>query len=401
MLKLPNRLAIVLTPAAQKKVKQGHPWIFDQGITRQSDSGANGSLCIIYDHHTRKMIAIGLFDPHSPIRIKVIHQGGAQTIDRSFFEVKINNAFAKRTPLLATDTTAYRLIFGESDGFPGLIADVYDQVLVVKLYSWCWEPYLDTIFELLQKQSGCKVLILRLSRNAQKTASGAYTDGQVVYGSWEAAQSVYFKEYGVQFSANPLRGHKTGHFLDHRENRRRVGELSRGKSVLDVFSYTGGVSVHALVGGATTVTSLDISGPALEQAKKNADLNEFSGEHRTLQGDAFKVMEQLRQQGTSFDVLVIDPPSFAKRAAEVDRAKQSYRSLVHLGASLLKPEGLLLMASCSSRIPAEDFFQLVEEELMKCGKSFVIDDKTLHDIDHPIGFPEAAYLKCGYYQMRP
>jgi 23S rRNA (cytosine1962-C5)-methyltransferase len=212
--------------------------------------------------------------------------------------------------------------------------------------------------------------------------------------------NVQFVEHGVKFSANVILGHKTGYFLDHRENRRRVGEMSYGKTVLDVFSYAGGFSVHALAGGAKEVTSVDISKQALEMAKENAKLNHFSGVHETIVGDAFEVMKNLITKGKRFDVVVIDPPSFAKRKSEIELAKKKYLQLAELGLQLTAKKGLLILASCSSRIIAQSFFDLNEHVLNLKSRPFDVILKTQHDIDHPVSFEEGAYLKCGYYRLR-
>jgi len=171
------------------------------------------------------------------------------------------------------------------------------------------------------------------------------------------------------------------------------------KTVLDVFSYAGGFSVHALAGGAKTVTSLDISKPALEIAKRNAKLNSFTGKHNTIAGDAFKELEKLSKEKTKFDIVIIDPPSFAKSASEVNKALASYKKLTNLGLNLVRKKGTLVLASCSSRITSEMFFGLVEEILQKNNINYTVLEKTLHDIDHPISFKEGAYLKSIYLKI--
>jgi 23S rRNA (cytosine1962-C5)-methyltransferase len=178
-----------------------------------------------------------------------------------------------------------------------------------------------------------------------------------------------------------------------------VGELSRGKSVLDVFSYAGGFSVHALAGGAKEVVSLDISAQALEVAVQNGKLNPQKGTHKTMAIDAFVGLQQLIDEQQQFDIVVIDPPSFAKSAREVPTARNSYARLAQLGAQLTKRNGLLVLASCSSRVEAQVFFDICEAHIRKSNRTFNVEDKTYHDIDHPIGFPEGAYLKCGYYRL--
>ncbi len=356
-------------------------------------------MAIIFSKNKNKVIGIGLYDADSPIRIKIIHNGQTKVeINAVFFHHKIEVAFNKRSELLKTNTNSYRLIFGENDGFPGLIADIYNRVLVVKLYSEIWLPYLEPILQSLQEISNANSTVIRLSRNLQNSKNHSLEDGDIVHGTLEN-EVVEFVEHGVHFSANVIKGHKTGYFLDHRDNRRRVGELSKGKTVLDVFSYAGGFSVHALANGATEVTSLDISKQALEVAVQNGKRNSYSGVHKTIAGDAFQEMEKLIKRKKTFDVVVIDPPSFAKQKSEVDLAKKKYTQLAELGIQLTAKRGLLVLASCSSRVLAQSFFDLNQNVLNSQPRRFKTILKTQHDIDHPVTFPEGAYLKCGYYRF--
>ncbi len=390
-------LAIKLTATAEKLVKQGHPWIFTDSIIKSNKEGQTGDVAVLFDNRRDKPFAIGLYDAQSPIRIKVISFSPAKpTID--FFKEKIDKAYVLRQELLKTDTNSYRLLFGENDGFPGLIADVYDHVLVVKLYSAMWYPYFNDIIPLLVAVSGVETVVLRLSRNLQQQKNYGLSDGQVVVGTLKK-EVVFFKEHGINFSANVIQGHKTGYFLDHRLNRKRVGEMAKGKTVLDVFSYAGGFSIHALAGGASEVLSLDISKQALEVALQNGKLNASTGTHKIYAVDAFEGLQQLITDRKKFDIVVIDPPSFAKRASEVNTAKNSYARLASLGAQLVHKRGTLILASCSSRVSAQQFFDISESTLRDTGHSIKILDKTYHDTDHPIAFPEGAYLKCGYYTL--
>ncbi len=395
-----KRLAIKLKPSAEKMIKRGHPWVFSDSIAKQNVTGSIGDLAIIYEQKKNTILAIGLFDPDSPIRIKIIQFKKKAQIDFNWFKQRIQEAYTIRKPLLEeTDTNSYRLLFGENDHMPGFIADIYDTVLVVKLYSSIWLPYLNDILECLLQQTACITIILRLSRSLQSSAKlYDLKDGQVIYGKL-VNEVVIFKEHGILFSANVIRGHKTGYFLDHRYNRKRVGELANKKRVLDVFSYAGGFSVHALTGGAKEVTSVDISKQALETAKENVKLNPHSGKHTVIIGDAFDELQNLITRNIKYDIVIIDPPSFAKRALEIEKAKNSYARLAKLGAQLLTTNGILIIASCSSRIIAKDFFSIIEKNIEATGRSFRILEKTAHDIDHPISFPEGAYLKCGYYQL--
>ena len=383
------RIAVKLNANGERSVVQGHPWVFSNSIIKTNKEPETGDLAIIFGKNKNKIIGFGLFDLSSPIQIKIVHHGDPISIDNAFFNQKIIEAYKKRETLLKTETNSYRLIFGENDSFPGLIADVYAEVLVVKLYSEIWIDYLHGILESLIKVSNSETVVIRLSRNLQQSKSHDFKDGEVVYGMLEN-EVVQFEEHGVFFSANVIHGHKTGYFLDHRLNRKQVGEWSHDKTVLDVFSYAGGFSVHALANGAKEVTSLDISKQALNMAKSNAKLNKFSGKHMTIAGDAFKEMRHLVSENRTFDVVVIDPPSFAKQQSEIDLAKKKYAQLAELGLRLTKNGGLLVLASCSSRILEQTFFDINARILRESPRSHKCILKTQPDIDHPIGFPEGA-----------
>ena len=368
-------------------------------MIKLSQEGNPGDLAIIFGFKKNRVIGVGLFDPNSSIRIKMLYNGGGKEINDEFFSERINEAYSLRIPLLEKQTNSYRLIHGENDGFPGLIADVYNKVLVIKIYSEIWIPYMDMLTKRLVEVSKAECAILRLSRKLQNIKGlYGYYEGMTLFGNLEN-EVVSFQECGVNFSANVIKGHKTGHFLDHRHNRRRVGELSKDKTVLDVFSYSGGFSVHALVNGAKEVTSIDVSSQALEIAKKNVRQNSFFGTHNTIIGDAFTIMEQLISEMKTFDVVVIDPPSFAKSKKEIIRAKKKYSALARLGIKLTAPKGLLVLASCSPRIVAKEFFEIIEKVLKEEQRHYSLIHTAFHDIDHPITFKEGAYLKSGYYRF--
>ena len=308
----PKRLAVKLNAKGEQFVVQGHPWVFSDNITKVNDNAKSGDLSIIFGKNKNRVVGLGLYDANSPIRIKMLHSSTEKAeINAAFFKHKISKAFAKRQSLLKTNTNSYRLLFGENDGFPGLIADVYASVLVVKIYSEIWLPYIETIIPDLQEISDCKTVVIRLSRSLENSKKHKLENGDVVFGTLKD-EVVRFVEHDVNFSANVIKGHKTGYFLDHRANRKQVGEWSRDKSVLDVFSYAGGFSVHALYNGAREVTSLDISKQALEIALENGKLNKYKGKHISIAGDAFVELKNLIKERVTFDVVVIDPPSLSK-----------------------------------------------------------------------------------------
>ena len=395
----PKRLAVKLNAKGEQFVVQAHPWVFSNNIIKINDDAKSGDLAIIFGKNKNRVIGLGLYDANSPIRIKMLHSSTEKAeINAEFFKNRIEKAFSKRQPLLKTNTNSYRLLFGENDGFPGLIADVYASVLVVKIYSEIWLSYLETIIPILRVVSKADTIVIRLSRNLEQSKLHQLKNGEVVYGTLHN-EVVTFVEHGVNFSANVIKGHKTGYFLDHRANRKQVGEWSKGKTVLDVFSYAGGFSVHALANGAIEVTSLDISKQALEIALSNGKLNPYTGKHKIIAGDAFAELKKLIKNNVTYDVVVIDPPSFAKQASEIELAKKKYAQLADLGEKLTAKKGLLVLASCSSRVLAQTFFDINSRVLASTKRNYEVALKTTHDIDHPISFPEGAYLKCGYYRF--
>ncbi len=396
-----NRLAIKLKPSAERMVKQSHPWIFADSIIKQSSSGKPGDVAVVFDTKSNKFLACGLFDPDSPIKVKLLQFYEPKDINPSFFRAKINAAYALRQTKIPAGTNSYRLIFGENDGLPGLIADVYASVLVLKLYSLIWLPYIKEIITILAEITSSNAIVLRTSRITQKGFEKVgLKNGQVVFGVLDS-NVVSFKEHYLNFEADVIKGHKTGYFLDHRHNRKKVGLLAKDKHVLDVFSYAGGFSIHALMGGAKSVTSIDISRQALEFAKRNAQINSAidNERHQIIVSDAFEALQDLINDNKKYSLVVIDPPSFAKSKLEVKKAISQYQQLATLGQRLTARNGCLVLASCSSRIKAADFFQLTHQCLLKTERTFEIMEQTEHDFDHPIGFPEGAYLKCVYYQF--
>lgn len=392
-----SNIAVKLTAKAEKIIKKGHPWVFSESIVKLNKEGGSGDVAILFSRRSNQIYAIGLWDPESAVRIKIIHHGSGVQIDSSFFKMKIEQAYDTRQPLLEKNTNAYRLIFGENDGFPGMIVDVYNGVGVIKLYSMIWFPYLEIIVPHLAEIAKMKSLVLRLSRKLQRQNT-RYREGEIVYGALDNPE-VVFEEYGVRFKTHVIVGHKTGFFLDHRVNRREIGRKARGKTVLDVFSYAGGFSIHALAGGAREVTSIDFSAQALELAKENAKLNPHTGKYHTIHGDAFDILKKLREEEKTYDIIVIDPPSFAKQKKEKEIAKKKYAELTQLGVGLARENSLLLLASCSSRITEEELMGVHEEVFSRLGISYRIEAVTGHDIDHPVVFEEGAYLKTIYYRI--
>lgn len=396
-----TRLRLRITAAAESIVRSGHPWLFADSIHELNRAGQLGELAVIFDRKD-KFLAVGLFDPDSPIRVRILHAGKPATIDLAWWQTRLDQALARRHNLFDEQTTGYRLIHGESDGWPGLVLDRYDSTLVLKIYTAAWLPRLDEILALFKDTIPLERIVLRLSRNIQAVAEKQFQlrDGQILCGA-SPEGAVIFSEHGIRFEADVVRGQKTGFFLDQRDNRGEVETLARGRRVLNAFSFSGGFSVYAARGGAIAVTDLDISAHALESAKRNFALNQnFAGvaacRHDTVQADTFAWLERNANQ---FDLIVLDPPSLAKRATEREGAIRAYERLNSLGIARLSRDGILVAGSCSAHVSAVEFFDAVRRAALKSGRKFT-ELKTLqHPPDHPAGFKEAEYLKVIYLQF--
>jgi 23S rRNA (cytosine1962-C5)-methyltransferase len=215
---------------------------------------------------------------------------------------------------------------------------------------------------------------------------------------------VTFHENRFIFEADPVQGQKTGFFLDQRENRERVEKLAASKSVLNVFAYTGGFSLYAARGGANEIVSLDLSRPALAAAERHFELNRAfpalaAAQHETLQGDAFDLLQRLARRGRRYDMVILDPPAFARRKDETARALAAYDRLARLGLGVLNHGGTLVAASCSSQVTAADFYNVIHRAAANAGRSLQEIERTGHALDHPIAFKEGAYLKCLFAQV--
>ncbi len=396
-----TRLRLRITAAAESIVRGGHPWLFADSIHESNRAGQLGELAVIFDRKD-KFLAVGMFDPDSPIRVRILHAGKPQNLDAAWWQARLAQTLARRAGLFDATTTGYRLIHGESDGWPGLVLDRYATTLVLKIYTAAWLPRLKEILSLFQKNISYERIVLRLSRNIQSTAEKQFRlgDGQTIFGAAPAG-AVIFSENGVRFEADVLRGQKTGFFLDQRENRREVEAFANGRRVLNAFSFSGGFSVYAARGGAKSVTDLDISAHALDSAKRNFALNQnFPGvvscRHEIVQADCFDWLEKTADK---FDLIVLDPPSLAKRAAEREGAIRAYERLNALGIARLARDGILVAGSCSAQVSSPEFFDAVRRAAMKSGRKFS-ELKTLqHPPDHPAGFKEAEYLKVIYLKF--
>lgn len=398
-----RHIAVRVVPAAERALRRGHPWLYAESIRQQSHEGAPGDLGVVFDRKGR-FLAVGLYDPHSSIRVRVLQHSEPAPIDREWFAERLAAARTRRAPLRDRPpdarTTGYRLVHGENDGLPGLVVDRYEETLVIKLYTAAWIPHLRDVLAALGGIAPAERLVLRLGRGTLERPQVLHglEDGLVLSGP-PLVGALRFWENGLRFEADPVRGQKTGFFLDQRENRARIEPLAEGKDVLNVFAYTGGFSVYAARGGARHVVDVDASAPALAAAERNMAHNRHipavaRATHETVVEDAFEALVRMGEEVRRFDVVIVDPPAFARRSDQRDGALSAYRSLTHLSLGVLSPAGTLVQASCSSAIDAETFFDAVHGAARHAGRPLRELGRTGHPVDHPIAFPEGAYLKC-------
>lgn len=392
-------VALRLTPAAERTVRAGHPWVFETSITSASHAAEPGDRVVVFDRKKR-FLAAGLHDPEGPIRARLLVHGAAAAIGPDLYRARIAAALELRRGVSSPQTTGFRVVHGESDGMSGLVADLYDRTLVLELFSTAWVPHLRDLVSAFEELLPLDRVVLLVSRAVASSTHTppSLTEGGVLSGD-PFEGGVPFLEEGLNFEAHPGEGHKTGFYLDQRENRRRLGTVARGKRVLNVFSYTGGFSLHAARGGASEVVSVDRADPVLAQARRHFELNASDPQvracrHRTVKGDAFEVMTEMAEQRESFDIVVIDPPSFTRSASHRPQALAAYARLTGLALPLLPKGGLLVQASCSSRVAADDFYATLHRAARSAGRPLHEVERTGHAPDHPIRFPEGEYLKC-------
>lgn len=398
-----SNIAVRVTPAAERALLKGHPWCYENAITQQNRAGAPGDLAVIFDSK-RRFLAAGLYDPDSMIRVRVLQHRKSAQINEDWFAKHLAQAIALRAPLTELPselhTNGYRLVHGENDSFPGLVIDRYADTLVMKIYTPAWIPHLDAVSHALARVQPAERFILRLNRTMQAHLDLLHglCDGIALAGT-DAEGPILFQENGLAFEADAINGQKTGFFLDQRENRARVEKLAAGKSVLNVFSYTGGFSVYAARGGAARVVSLDQSLPACQAAERNMAHNHHirnvaAALHETITEDAFTALRNMAENCERFDIVILDPPMFAQQRSQIEEAIAAYQRLTRLGLRVLNPGGIFIQASCSNKVNADEFFTAVHATARQVNRPLEEMERTAHALDHPITFPEGAYLKC-------
>ncbi|MEO8144170.1 MAG: class I SAM-dependent methyltransferase [Betaproteobacteria bacterium] len=385
---------LILKAGRDKSIKRHHPWIFSGGVERMDGAPANGETVLVKSADG-KILALAAWSPESQIRARVWSFDPGVTINKEFFDRRIKTALALRAALpAARHTNAMRLVHGESDGLPGLVVDRYDDVLVAQFLSAGVEHWRKIILDSLTEISGCESVFERSDAEVRKL-EGLEPRTGFARGNRQAKRCPIV-EHGLNFRVDVEAGQKTGFFLDQRDNRQRVRALAGGRDVLDAFSYTGGFALAALAGGAKHVTAVESSVPALEVAKENVNANSMGFSRISFeQADVFAYQRLLRDRGSSFDMVVLDPPKFAPTAALVKNAARAYKDINLMALKLLKPGGLLATFSCSGGVSAELFQSIVAGAASDAGVDAKIIERFGPAADHPVAlsFPEGDYLK--------
>ncbi|RUA18110.1 MAG: class I SAM-dependent rRNA methyltransferase [Clostridia bacterium] len=378
---------IFISPKLKSQMRTGHPWIYRDAIERAPRDLPSGVWVRVQSANQQ---AIGLWDAEGPIAIRLF---SAKNIPGAgWIKARVQEAWQRREPLRHPDhrTTAWRWIYGESDSIPGLVVDFYGDAesgkkwAVLKSYSPSLERIQKWVVDALKDITPLNGIINRSGAN-WKLLAGA-----------PPADEIIIEENGTRFAVDILRGQKTGFFLDQRDNRQTVARWSSGKRVLNLFSYTGGFSVAAALAGASQVTSVDSAPVAITTAKRNFRINNLNpADHGFEIADAFEMLERYHGEGNHFDLIVVDPPSFARSKAQLTNALHAYRRLNALAMRCLGSNGILATSSCTSQVSPTAFNAMLAEAAADARRRFIIQHEAAQPLDHPVAaqFPEGRYLK--------
>lgn len=385
--------AIIIRNDRVKAVKRKHPWIFSKAIKSVVGKPELGETIDVLDENNN-WLATAAYSPHSQIRARIWSFDQSEQINFEFFKRKIQRAQLIRQPMIDhAQTTGYRLLCAESDGIPGLTIDVYNQVLVCQILSAGVEANKDVIFDALKSVFPEYVIYERSDVNVRQKEGLKNRRGNV-FG--DLPETVVINENGLKAYVDIENGHKTGFYLDQRDNRKTLEKYVADKTVLNCFSYTGTFGLTALKGGAQHVTQVDMSQSALDIASRNIDLNDFDQNKVTLiKHDVFKLLRQYREEGKKFDVIVMDPPKFAESKAQMRGACRGYKDINMLAIQLLNPGGILLSFSCSGLMDTSLFQKILADAALDAQRDMVFIEKLSQAQDHVISsvYPEGYYLK--------
>ncbi|EGU39536.1 ribosomal RNA large subunit methyltransferase I [Vibrio ichthyoenteri ATCC 700023] len=387
--------AIYLVKGRDKSLRRMHPWVFSRGINKVEGSPELGETVDVFADNGQ-WLAKAAYSPNSQIRARVWSFENTP-IDKAFFVKRIRDAQLLREDIIERDgLTGYRLIAAESDGLPGITIDRYQNYLVCQLLSAGAEYNKETLVAALLEVFPDINIYERSDVAVRKKEGLAETTG-VLHGE-EPPKSVVIEENGVKISVDIIGGHKTGFYLDQRDSRQQAMKYVKNKDVLNCFSYTGGFGLYALKGGAKRVINADVSQPALDTAKFNAELNEFDISKKRavfLNADVFKLLREYRDQGTKFDVVIMDPPKFAESKAQLNGACRGYKDINMLAMQILNPGGTLLTYSCSGLMEQGLFQKIIADAAIDAGRQVKFVERFEQAADHPTdtAYPEGFYLK--------
>jgi 23S rRNA (cytosine1962-C5)-methyltransferase len=394
-------VGLVLKPGREKSLLRRHPWIFSGSIANIIGSPKSGETVEILSNNGQ-FLAKAAYSPYSQIIGRVWTWDECETVSTDFFFERIKKAIEIRSHLIDTSQiTALRLVHGESDGLPGLILDQYNDLYVVQLLTTGTEFWREVIVDSINALTNAKAIYERSDSDVRQL-EGLDNRSGILSGQLPE-QPVIITEYGMKYYIDVVNGHKTGFYIDQRENRRLIKNITRGYKVLDCFSYTGGFAINALAGGALSVILVDTSDSALNLARKNIEINGFDlNSAQFNMQDVFHQLRRLRDRGEVFDLVILDPPKFAPTIAQAERAARGYKDINMLALKLLRPGGYLVTFSCSGGISEDLFQKIVAGAALDAGVDALILDRLHQGVDHPVAlnFPEGAYLKGFIIQKR-
>lgn len=391
---------IVLLPRRAKPFYARHPWVFPGAIAEIEGEPKDGAAVEVYAHGGA-FIAHGIYNAKSRLRVRLYSWDHEQQIDEAFFRKQLTKAIAFRRDVLRLTGPgkACRLVFSESDGLSGLTVDQYDRYLVVQFTSLGLVQRKKAIIALLAELLEPLAIYLRTERGIGEQEGLELQDGPV-FGAMPT-EPIIIDENGVRFQVNLAEGQKTGFYLDQRDNHLAVAKYAQGRRMLDAFSYSGGFGLHAARAGASSVLCVDGSEGALELAKQNAELNHVSDRVTVERSDVFKYLEQAVQTSEKFDLVVLDPPKFARNQSAVDTALKGYRRLQALSLQLLNPGGILVLCCCSGLIKMQELEEITAQVATEAKQSLQILERHGQPADHPVSLacPETSYLKCLVFRL--
>jgi 23S rRNA (cytosine1962-C5)-methyltransferase len=381
-----SNLTAKLTQPLEDVIRRGHPWVFHDAVHGPRDARPGTPVDLLA--RDGSFIGCGVWDPESPIRVRMWTLNPETPVNNATLESRIRAAIKSKS-FPTHDTTGFRALNGEGDRIPGVVCDVYDNVAVFRVDGLGAERWIEPASRLIQKLLGVEHVAVRRS----EIYAGDNESAEWIVGG---VDQVKFLELGMTFVADPLKGQKTGFFLDQRANRQRLAEASRGKRLLNLFGYSGAFSVAAAMQGAARTTTVDIAKPALVDAERHFNLNGLAPEaHEFVAADVFKYHEDFWTGKAPFDVVVCDPPSFAHRKEDVRRATTAYLRLFAKVFDVMPNGSRVALASCSSHISRERFVDLVIRSAQEAGVSYVLQGVWGADVDHTTlaAFPEGDYLQ--------